>query len=75
MDGHPQLSDDLIYGAEAIADFLGMARRQVYHAAAQDHLPIFRIGSMLCCRKSTLANWIVEREQSSRAFRRGLGSG
>lgn len=73
MDDHPQISEDLIFGADAIAAFLGMDRRQVYHAHQMEHLPIFRIGSTLCARKSTLSNWIAEREQASPAFRRGLG--
>lgn len=62
--------EDLLFGADAIAGFLGMTRRQVYHSASMEHLPIFRIGSSLCCRKSTLIEWIVEREQSTAAFRR-----
>ncbi|WP_404404497.1 DNA-binding protein [Pelagibacterium halotolerans] len=71
-DSHYELSDDLIYGAEAIAAFLGMSRRQVYHAAEQDHLPVFRIGSTICCRKSTLMTFITEREKRSASYRRGL---
>jgi hypothetical protein len=72
MNERPDISQDLIFGADAIADFLGIERRQVYHAHQMEHLPIFRIGSTLCCRKSTIANWITEREQASPAFRRGL---
>lgn len=72
MEDH-LLSDDLIFGAEAIAEFLGLERRQIYHAAAMDHLPIFRIGSTLCCRKSTLSRWISDREEKSAAYNRGLG--
>jgi hypothetical protein len=67
------LAGDLLFGAECIASYLGMERRQVYHAAARDHLPIFRIGSTLCARKSTLSHWILAREQKSAALMRGLG--
>lgn len=66
------LAGDLIVGAEQIADFLGLDRRKIYHMAAQDHLPIFRIGSALCCRKSTLTRWILTREQRSAAMNRGV---
>lgn len=66
------LAGDLIVGAEQIADFLGLDRRKIYHLASQDHLPIFRIGSALCCRKSTLTKWILAREQRSAAMNRGL---
>jgi hypothetical protein len=66
------LSSDVVWGAEAIGEFLGMTRRQVYHAAYQEHLPIFRIGSTLACRKSTLMAFITEREEKNASFRRGL---
>ena len=48
------ISDDLIIGASKIAACLGphWSARQVYYAAAQRHLPIFRIGSRLAARKS-----------------------
>lgn len=72
MNDEPEISQDLIFGADAIAQFLGIERRQVYHAHQMEHLPIFRIGSTLACRKSTIANWIAERERASPAFRRGL---
>ena len=49
------LSNDLLIGAEAIANFLGVKVRYVYHAAAQGHLRTFHIGPLLAARKSELS--------------------
>lgn len=59
--GEP-VAPDLLFGAEAIADTLGLTRRQVYHAVACSHLPAFRIGATICARRSTLERWLDERE-------------
>ncbi len=65
-----RLSDDMLRGAEAIAQFLlgdnsTQNRRRIYHLASSksaDRLPIFRLGSELCARKSTLRETIEKRE-------------
>jgi hypothetical protein len=62
-----KLSDDLLYGAERIAEFLygsKSARRKVYHNGGS--MPVFRMGSILCARKSQLIAWIDEQEQLAR---------
>lgn len=59
------LHDDLLEGAEAIAAFLygsPTKRRKVYHLAATSRLPHFRLGSVLCARKSRILVWIEEQE-------------
>lgn len=59
------LHDDLLEGAEAIAAFLyGSAskRRKVYHLASTSRLPVFRLGSVLCARKSKILEWIAGQE-------------
>lgn len=64
----PALADDLLRGAEEIAEFIfgdPRQRRKVYHAAATSRLPTFRLGSMLCARKSTLLRWIAEQESQT----------
>ena len=61
----PQLSDDLLRGAAAIAEFLfGSAkdRRKVFHLVETSRLPTFKLGSMICARKSVLMAWIEEQE-------------
>jgi hypothetical protein len=64
----PCLADDLLRGAEEIAQFIfgdPRQRRKVYHAAAMSRLPTFRLGAMLCARKSTLMKWIEEQESKT----------
>lgn len=66
LSGPDTLADDLLRGAEAIAEFLyGDAgqRRKVYHLAETSRLPIFRLGSVLCARRTILLKWIAEQEQ------------
>jgi hypothetical protein len=60
------LAADLLRGADEIAEFLyGDAgqRRKVYHLAETSRLPIFRLGSVLCARKTVLLQWIAEQEK------------
>ena len=59
------LADDLLWGAGAIADCLyddRTKRRQVYHLAQKGCLPFFKIGGMLCARRSRLRARIEELE-------------
>lgn len=56
------VSDDLLDGAEAIARFLGLNRRQVYNLTTTSRLPHFRMAGRLYGRKSTLLRWIEEQE-------------
>jgi hypothetical protein len=59
------LADDMLHGADAIARFIFGARasrRKVYHLAECTRIPIFRIGSVLCARRSVLMNWITAQE-------------
>jgi hypothetical protein len=68
----PGLADDLLRGADKIAEFLfgnPAERRKVYHLFEKSRLPGFRLGSTLCARKSRLLAWIEEQE------RRAVGGG
>lgn len=65
------LADDLLRGAEAISEFLfgdKILRRKVYHLAETSRLPVFRLGSVLCARRSVLIAWIAEQEQRARQY-------
>lgn len=58
------LAGDILYGAEAIATFMFGAkeqRRRVYNLS-ESGLPVFRLGAMICARKSVLLNWIETQE-------------
>lgn len=59
----PTLAGDLLRGADEIAEFVfGSAkhRRKIYYYAtdAKLRMPVFRIGNIICARKSTLLEWI-----------------
>ena len=57
-----QLAGDIIFGAEAIASSLGMSRRRVYYLISRSLIPVFRIGHVVCARRSTLSRWLDELE-------------
>jgi hypothetical protein len=60
------LADDILLGANQIAEFLfgdRRARRKVYHLVENSCLPIFRCGFVLCARKTVLMTWIEEQER------------
>ena len=61
----PEIADDLLMGAEKIAIFLGIPRRQIYYLSSTTDLPCFKIGSALCARKSRIVSWIEAQEASS----------
>jgi hypothetical protein len=69
MNAAPQnatIADDILRGAEQIAEFLYGERgdrRKVYHLAQTSRLPVFRLGAVLCARRSVLEAWIKEQEQ------------
>ncbi len=61
------LADDLLRGADAIAEFIFGStkhRRKFYYYAsdAKIRMPHFRIGNVVCARKSTLLDWISRQE-------------
>jgi excisionase family DNA binding protein len=60
-DNNP-LAADILRGAAAIADHLGFPRRTIYHLTANGTLPTFRMGDIVCARKSTLTAWIASQE-------------
>lgn len=60
-------SEDLLRGAAAISEFMYGERghrRKIYYLWATSRAPFFKIGSMICARKSVLLRWI--RDQESR---------
>ena len=66
------LADDLLRGADAIAEFIfgeRGSRRKIYYLAETSHLPVFRLGSVLCARRSVLMGWIAGQESKVRSPR------
>lgn len=63
------IGGDLLHGAEAIAIFVFgdvKHRRKVYYYAsdAKVGMPLFRIGSVICARKSKLVEWVEAQENA-----------
>lgn len=61
-----QFADDILEGAAAIAEYLFGSRElrcKVYHLAKNSRLPVFRLGSVLCARKSVLVGYIKGQEK------------
>ncbi len=56
------IAEDMLKGADAIADFIGITSRRVYYLADRNELPVFRMGKTLCARRSTLLRHIVALE-------------
>jgi hypothetical protein len=59
------IADDMLCGADEIAQFLfgpNSSRRKVYYLAASTRIPVFRLGTKLCARRSVLLNWIAGQE-------------
>lgn len=74
----PCLADDLLRGAADIASFVfgdPRQRRAVYHLAVEvkpEHrMPVFRLGNVICARRSTLLRWIGEQEKTVLAAQPG----
>jgi hypothetical protein len=60
-----ELADDMLRGADEIAGFIfgkRGGRRKIYYLAETSHLPVFRLGSVLCARRSVLMQWIAGQE-------------
>ena len=56
------ISQDVLYGADAVGGFTGLNPRQVYHLAQTNKIPVFRMGTLICARKSTILQWIADQE-------------
>ena len=64
-DTNLEFSEDLLRGAAAIAEFLfgsTKMRRKVFHLVATSNLPVFKLGSLICARKSVLLAWVSSQE-------------
>lgn len=75
MTRRAALADDLLHGADEIAQFIyGQTtdeklaesnRRRVYHATDKHGLPTFKLGGTITARKSTIFKWIETQEQAA----------
>lgn len=49
---------DLLIGAKAIAEFLGVSRRQAYRLISDGIAPSFKLGGTVAARRSSLTRWL-----------------
>jgi hypothetical protein len=69
--GRMSEADDILEGADAIAELLfgtedserDRNRHKIYYLAERSRLPLFRLGTMLCARKSVLLAFIASQEE------------
>lgn len=57
---------DMLRGAEEIAEFLygdPGCRRKVYHLVSTTNFPVFKLGAMICARRSVLLKWVEDQER------------
>jgi hypothetical protein len=59
------MADDLIFGARAIGEFFGMTEKKARRKIDAGALPTFHIGGEICARRSTLAEFIKQRERDA----------
>jgi hypothetical protein len=59
----------LLYGAEAIAAFLGIEVKQARHRIDEGKIPTFKIGATVCARRRTLKAWLASLEQQAEQHR------
>ncbi|RWK14637.1 MAG: DNA-binding protein [Mesorhizobium sp.] len=52
-------------GADAIARFLGITRRQTYRLVYDGLLPSFKLGGTVAARRSSLTAWLAEAETAA----------
>lgn len=64
-----QAADDILYGVVAIAGFFGLSRGTAQRQIERGEIPHFRLGGIVCARRSTLLTWIEEQERNSRTQR------
>ena len=62
---NPSAGADLLYGAHAIAEFLGIKERAAYHLIETRRIPFFKIGKTVCARRTSLAAKLDELEADS----------
>lgn len=60
---------DLLYGVPAIAEYMRLTARQVYHLKDSGAIPTFTLDgiSTVCARRSTINAWLADQEAKATA--------
>jgi len=53
---------DLLYGVPAIARYMDMREPQARHLCERGDIPTFRMGRIICSRRSTIDAHLAERQ-------------
>ncbi|KNY17725.1 hypothetical protein AKG11_05200 [Shinella sp. SUS2] len=56
---------DLLLGAKAIGDYLGITARQTYRLTYDGLLPHFKLGGTVAARRTALTKWLDEQGRAS----------
>lgn len=67
MESPKAFATDILRGGDAIAEFIygdPVRKRSIYHLVRTAQLPVFRLGNVICARRSALIAWIAEQEQA-----------
>lgn len=56
---------DLLMGADTIAKFLGISRRQTYRLVYDGLIPSFKLGGTVSARRSSLTRWLADQEAAA----------
>jgi len=64
---HDDLAGDMLDGAEAIARFTGIPVTRVFYLCERGLIPVFKIGSRWCARKSELRSALTSRKTEAGA--------
>lgn len=62
IETEPAPLGDLLYGVPAIGEFLGLTARQARHLCEVGRVPTFKVGKMICSRRTMLSTWLDEQE-------------
>jgi hypothetical protein len=60
-----QLRDDLLTGAKAIGDFIGVTPRQAFYMLESGQIPGFKLGNKWASRKSKIRGHIEGLEEAA----------
>jgi hypothetical protein len=64
MSQKSRAGDDLLIGADAIADYLGISIRTARGFITNKTLPVFKLSGRVCAKKSTIDALVAERESA-----------
>lgn len=65
IPSNDNMPGDLLLGAKAIADYLGISARQTYRLTYHGLLPHFKLGGTVAARRSALTKWLDEQGRAA----------